>query len=109
MVNQTIVLVDDLGRLAPVYTVARWLCHVQPCSPSIRSPKNATGHPMFMQQFPMDPNRTLSFQKSYRVRNTVLGRDAQAQMNVIAHRMPFQQLDPFLLAQIPQNFTYRCS
>jgi hypothetical protein len=31
----------------------------------------------------------------------------QAQVNVIAHGVPFQQHDPFLIAQIPQDSTYR--
>src|SRR3954467_4067461 len=35
--------------------------------------------------------------------HTVLRRDAQAQVDVVGHRMPFHQVDPSLTAQLPQN------
>ena len=47
------------------------------------------------------------FQKPHGIRHTVLRWDAQAQMNMVAHRMPFQQPNPFLFAQIPQDSAYR--
>ncbi len=71
-------------------------------------PKVQPSHPSLMQQLTMDTHRTLAFQKTYRVRHTVLGRDAQAQVNMVAHRMPFQQLNPLLLTQIPQDCANRC-
>src|SRR5262249_48205424 len=52
----------------------------------------------------MDPNGTLALQEPDRVRHAVLGRDAQAQVNVVGHRMPFQQLDPALTAQFPKDW-----
>ena len=66
------------------------------------------GHPTLVQQFPIYPRRTPAYQKTNRVRNTVLRRDARAQVNVVVHRMPFQQLYPFLLMQLPQVSAYCC-
>jgi len=65
------------------------------------------GHPMLMQHLPINPHRTLSFQKPNRIRNTALRQDVQAQMNMVTHRVPFQQPNPFLFTQIPQDCTYR--
>src|SRR6516162_7105273 len=49
------------------------------------------------------------FQKSDRVGNAVLRRDSQAQVDMIGHPMPLQQLDSFLLAQVPQDPTDACT
>jgi hypothetical protein len=52
----------------------------------------------------MDPNGTLAFQESDCMSHAVLGRDAQAQVDMVRHRMPFQQLDSSLSAQIPKDW-----
>src|SRR5512133_3246834 len=56
-----------------------------------------------MQQLPMDTDGALALQEADRVRHAVLGRDAQAQVDVVGHRMPLYQLDPSLTAQLPQD------
>jgi len=60
-----------------------------------------SGHPTLVQQFPMYPHCTFALQKTYHIRHTLLRRDAQAQVDMIAHHMSFQQPDPLLFAQIP--------
>ena len=60
-------------------------------------------HTTVTQQLAMNPDGTLPFQKSDRMRNTVHGRNAQAQVNMIGKAMPFQQLDPTLTTQVSQN------
>src|ERR1700722_9423773 len=52
----------------------------------------------------MNPNGTLALQEPDRMSHAVLGRDAQAQMDVVGHRMPFQQFDSSLSAQVPKNW-----
>src|SRR5512142_2524610 len=56
-----------------------------------------------MQQLPMDTDGALALQGADRVRHAVLGRDAQAQVDVVGQRMPLHQLDPSLTAQLPQD------
>src|SRR3954451_16507349 len=56
-----------------------------------------------MQQLPMDTDGALALQEADRVRHAVLGRDAQAQVDVVRHRMPLHQLDPSLTAQLSQD------
>src|SRR3954453_23552738 len=51
----------------------------------------------------MDPHGALSLQEADRMRHAILGRDAQAQVDVVGHRMPLHQLDPSLTAQLPQD------
>ena len=51
----------------------------------------------------MDANRTLPLQKPDRVRHAVLGRNAQAQVDMIGHRMTFHQLDSTLTTQLAQD------
>jgi hypothetical protein len=65
-------------------------------------------HPFLVQQLSMDSDGAFAFQKSYRVGNTIFGRNAQTQMNVIRTCIPVEQFDPFLLTQLPKyvtNFT----
>src|SRR5512135_1824252 len=68
-----------------------------------RRPEVQPGHPMLMQQLPMDTDGALALQEADRVRHAVLGRDAQAQVDVVGQRMPLHQLDPSLTAQLPQD------
>jgi len=56
-----------------------------------------TIHP---KQLPMNLNRSLPFQVAYYHRNTILRRDTHHHMNMIRHRMPFQQLDALLTTPI---------
>src|SRR3954463_15454710 len=56
-----------------------------------------------MEQLPVDPNRALALQKPDRMGHAVLGRDAQAQVDMVGHRVPFHQLDTSLTAQLPQD------
>jgi hypothetical protein len=51
----------------------------------------------------MNPNRTLAFETPYRHHNTVPWRYTQQQMNVIHHRVAFQQFNPLLTAQLPKH------
>src|SRR6516165_1009027 len=51
----------------------------------------------------MNPHGALALEKSDRVRHAVLGWDAQAQMDMIGHRMAFQELDAALATQLPQD------
>ena len=55
------------------------------------------------RRVPVNLHRTLTFQKADRVRNAVLRGNAQAEMHVVRHRLPFEQLDAPLVAQRPQN------
>jgi hypothetical protein len=59
-------------------------------------------HAFLIQQLAMDFDGTFAFQKSDRVGDTVLGRNAQTQMNVIRHGMTFEQFYSPLLAQLPK-------
>src|SRR5208337_1423306 len=68
-----------------------------------RRPEVQPRHPTLVKKFPMDPNRTLPFQEADCERHAVLGRNAQAQVDVVGHRMPFHQLDASLSAQVPQD------
>ncbi len=63
-------------------------------------PKVQARHPFLAQQLSMDPYRTLPFQISDYMRYTILGWNAQAEVNVIRHRFPCLQFHPFLLAQL---------
>src|SRR5579863_8423552 len=56
-----------------------------------------------MEQLSVDPNSALTLQKPDRVRHAVLRRNAQAQVDMVGPRVPFQQLDSSLTAQIPKD------
>jgi len=60
-----------------------------------------------MQKFPVNPNCALAFQKSNDERDRILRRNLQAHVDVVRHRVPFQNLHSFLLTEVPQNATYR--
>src|SRR5271170_7172738 len=51
----------------------------------------------------MDANSTLPFQEPDCVRHAVLGRNAQAQVDMVGHRMTFHQLDSTLTTQFAQD------
>ena len=50
----------------------------------------------------MDTDRRLPFEKASGIGHTVFRRDTQAQMDMIRHRMPLNQLDAVLLTQIAE-------
>src|SRR5512133_2366558 len=60
-------------------------------------------HPTLLEHLPVGPHGTLALQEADRMGHAVLGRDAQAQVDVVGHRMPLHQLDPSLTAQLPQD------
>ncbi len=60
-------------------------------------------HSFVFHQLMMDFDGTFPLQKSYRVLNTVFGRNAQTQVYLIRHRMPFEQFRSFLHTQFPKN------
>ncbi len=68
-----------------------------------RRPEVQPGQPTLLQQLPMNTDGALALQEADRVRHAVLGRDAQAQVDVVGHRMPLHQLDPSLTAQLSQD------
>ena len=51
----------------------------------------------------VDKNRRFPFELSYRVGDAKLGRDAQAHMHMVRQGMPFDQLQPKLLAQLTED------
>ena len=51
----------------------------------------------------MNPNRAFPLDIPYRVRDTLFRWYAQTQMDMVRHRMTFEQLNPFLPTQIPDN------
>jgi hypothetical protein len=51
----------------------------------------------------MESKRALSLQVSDQIRHAVLGRNAPAQVDVVRQRMPFQQVDSTLTAQLPKD------
>lgn len=54
----------------------------------------------------MDTDGTsFPFQEPYRVRNTILRRNAQTQVNVIRHCVAFEQIYAFLLPQLPKSLS----
>ena len=55
----------------------------------------------------MDAYRTLALEEAHRVRHAVLRRDTQKQVDGVGHGVPFQQADPLLLAQVPQELPDR--
>ena len=73
------------------------------------SPKVQAAHPTLLQQGAVDANGTLAFQKTNRVCHTVLGRNAQAHMDMVGLQVPFQQLDPSLTTQLTQDRTHLLS
>ncbi len=54
----------------------------------------------------MYPYRTLPLNESDRIRHTELRRYAQANMNMVAHRMPFERLYAFLTTQVSYDAAY---
>ncbi len=70
----------------------------------VQRPEVQARPPTLLKQFPMDPNGTLTLQEPDRVGHAVLGRYAQAQVDVVRHRLPFQQFDSALTAQLPKNW-----
>ena len=50
----------------------------------------------------VDKNRRFPFELSHRIRNTELGRNAQAHVYVVGQGMPFNQFQPKLLTQFPE-------
>ncbi len=64
---------------------------VQPC------------HPPLTQQFSVDADRTLPFQETDRVRDAVLRRDAQTQVDVVRLVISLDQLYSSLLTQLSQD------
>ncbi len=54
----------------------------------------------------MYPYRTFPLNKSDRIRHTELRRYAQANMNMVAHCMPFEQLYTFLTTQVSYDAAY---
>ena len=71
--------------------------------PIPRCPEVQSRHPTFVKSLPMNPHGALALEKPDRVRHAVLGWDAQAQMDMIGHRMAFQELDAALATQLPQD------
>src|SRR5262245_37106868 len=70
-----------------------------------RHPEVQPAHPTLVEQLPVDSHSTLALQESVRKGHAVLGRDAQAQVDVVGHRVPFHQVDPALPTQLPQDAT----
>src|SRR4051794_24276909 len=68
-----------------------------------RRPEMQARHPTSLQQLAMDPDGTLALQEPDRVGHAVLRRDAQAPVDRVGHRMPFQQSDPTPPAQSPKE------
>src|SRR5512135_3110744 len=68
-----------------------------------RRPEMQPRQPTLGEQLPVDPHDTLALQEADRMGHAGLGRDAQAQVDVVGHRMPFHQVDPSLTAQLPQD------
>jgi len=58
---------------------------------------------LLSKELTMDADRQLALQKTYRVRHTSLRRNAQAQMDVVGHRVPLDDLHSLLLAQLAQD------
>ena len=75
----------------PTHAISAWPEHSSKQS-SLRS-----------EQFPMNSHCTLSFQVSNRHCDAVLRWNAQQHVKMVGHRMPFQQFNPLLTAQLPQN------
>jgi len=73
--------------------------HTVPTGPEMHSRET----PFMPQQFPVDSDRTLPFQKPDHHRNAVPWRNAQTQVDMINYRFPFHQLHSSLPAQVPQN------
>src|SRR5262249_209724 len=72
-----------------------------------RRPEMQPAHPTLGEQLPVDPNRTLALQATDRNGHAGLGRDATAPVDVVGHRRPFQQTDPSLPTQLPQDASDR--
>src|SRR5512135_1356708 len=88
----------------------KYLRHSHPRNPwdtIPRRPEVQAAHPTLVEQLPVDPHRTLALQEADRGGHAVLGPDAQAQVDVVEHRMPFHQVDPSLTAQLPQDHADR--
>ena len=53
--------------------------------------------------FAMNADGGFPFQAPHSIRHTLLGGNAQTQMHMVGHGMPFDQLDAHLMAEFPQN------
>ncbi len=65
-------------------------------------PEMEPRHAALPKQLPVNLYRTLALQEADRVRDAVLRRNAQEQVQVVDHRFTFDQLHASLLAQFPQ-------
>ena len=63
-------------------------------------PREVAGPPKI---FAMHADGGFPFQPPYRIRHPLLGGNAQTQMHMVGHGMPFDQLDAHLMAEFPQN------
>jgi hypothetical protein len=72
--------------------------HAVPLRPEVFPP-----HPSVLLVLPMDADGTLALQVPNGVRHAVPRRDRQTQVYVIRHRVPLDQLDPLLVAQVSQD------
>src|SRR5687768_1307490 len=51
--------------------------------------------------FAMNTDSGFPFQPPYRIRHTILRRNAQTQMHMVRHGMPLDQFDTHLIAEFP--------
>src|SRR4030095_16486541 len=63
-------------------------------------PREVAGPPKI---FTMNADGGFPFQAPHSIRHTILGGNAQTQMHMVGHGMPFDQLDAHLMAEFPQN------
>ena len=71
-----------------------------------RSSIQASTH---LSEVTVDPNGTLSFQESHRVRNAVLRWNTQQQMNVVQRCIALHQFDVLLPAKVAENLPDLCT
>src|SRR6476620_4977246 len=72
--------------------------HAVPDGPEVQAHR-----PPLAQQLPVDPHRALALEEAHRVRHAELGRDREAQVDVVRHRVPLDRVDPPLLAQVAED------
>jgi hypothetical protein len=65
-------------------------------------PKMEASHPFLVQHVTVDLDRAFPFQESHCIRNTVPGRNTQTQMNMVRHRMAFEEFHSQLVTQLPK-------
>ncbi len=90
-----------LSDIAPYFRLIKTdRANAVPFRPEVQSRQTSP-----LQYLALNPHRTFAFQKTNRVRDAELRRNAQTHMNMVRHAVPFQNFDATLPTQLTQQRT----